>query len=362
VGWLHGGTVTVGIGYFPGSIQKKVPMYPPPIYIWDVEESALLMSVMQWAPRWMELYSPCIENLKLTEMTLGGSHDSGTYVRDQLDVITQSLNIEDQLMSGVRVLDLRIRQDHSNLDRKDQFFIGHGVITFDLKLSDVLEQVVSFLKKTDKEIVILDFHEFRGTWSALDLSVLTQLLFDYLRPYLISRSYANSTVGEIWKTPGRVVACAFSGVLGNVYYGEQYPITDQEFWWMNGVEQMYQGTAITTWSNVTDYMDGVLAETTRPWDHLWSLQTGYYIGYGASWIPTQVSNYFSFENGLKSNIVSMDWWRGVSPLTRGLMQANLMAYPNPNSNFSPLIVGVPLNILKGYRKSNNLAPWEGGKW
>jgi len=360
VGWLHDGTVTIGIGYFPGRTQQKVNAYPTPTYVKFKIHSALPSSVLHWAYHWMELYSPCIENLKLTEMTLPGSHDSGTYVRDQWDVTTQILDIKGQLMSGVRVLDLRIRQDRSR-PGTDRFVLGHGIITFKLRLSEVLEQVRSFLEKYDKEIIILDFHEFRDRWSYQDFNQLNLLLWQYLSNYIILKKDVNTTLGEIWETDGRVIISAYSGVLGNFTDNILAPIIDSRLWCTTGVEQMYQGKSVTTWSEVRNYMNGVLFETTRPWDHLWSLQTGYYnLNYGSTWLHNQVSNFFSFANGLKANIISMDWYLGVSPATELVMHDG--DYPNPNSGFSPQVVGVPLNMMKGYRKLNGFEPWEGGAW
>jgi hypothetical protein len=68
----------------------------------------------------------------------------------------QSLSILDQLRHGVRYLDLRITYQA----KEDCFYTCHTLISE--KVESVLAEVLSFLGKCQKEIVILDFNHFYG--------------------------------------------------------------------------------------------------------------------------------------------------------------------------------------------------------
>ncbi|CAM9430075.1 unnamed protein product, partial [Choristocarpus tenellus] len=69
----------------------------------------------EWTADWMGKNVTALGELQLTEMSLPGTHDSGT---SKMAVAitgpwasTQALGIGDQLLAGVRVLDLRVGYD-----------------------------------------------------------------------------------------------------------------------------------------------------------------------------------------------------------------------------------------------------------
>jgi 1-phosphatidylinositol phosphodiesterase len=66
-------------------------------------------------------------------------------------------------------------------------------------------------------------------------------------------------------------------------------------------------------------------------------------------VPKELSSFFAGLNGIKSNIIATDWWNRVNTST-GQLETNV-------NNFSALINAIPLNILKGYRRANNLSLW-----
>jgi 1-phosphatidylinositol phosphodiesterase len=339
-GWIHDGVVTVGIGYCPNATQQKVSSYPTPDYgdgNFDDDLTALRPSVKHWAKNWMELYAPCIESLMLTELTLPGTHDAGTYPAKgatQYWSQTQYLNIHDQLEQGVRAVDLRLKIKGSGDDR---FQITHDVYLMDLSLISVLDQINAFLNSTNKEIVILDFHRFVDSWSDQDFKDLANLINKKLKDKLIPPTAKNQTLGEIWKTQGRVVV------------GSRKFKSSKESFWDDAVKQHW--SSVTTWSNIESYMDGQLEKVHTPKDHLWALMAQYNIEAGRkpAYVPKELSSYFSGLNGLKANIIHVDWWNRVNAET-GHTETS-------TPNFSTLINAVPLNVLKGYRKTNNLPLW-----
>lgn len=89
------------------------------------------------------------DELKVSQLSIPGTHDSGaTY-----DVFgigkCQSLSIPDQLNKGIRFLDIRCKYTDG------KFAIHHGPIYEHLMFGDVLNQVISFLKDHPKETVFM---------------------------------------------------------------------------------------------------------------------------------------------------------------------------------------------------------------
>ena len=110
--------------------------------------------------KWMEVYSGLLGKLTLTEMTLPGTHDSGTYQPASIPpfssyVQTQEFSLAQQLDYGIRVLDLRIGQN-----KPGEYIICHDKYRTSYSLEQALKEVKDFIHSTTKEIVVLDFHRF----------------------------------------------------------------------------------------------------------------------------------------------------------------------------------------------------------
>ncbi len=355
IGWIHDGVVSLGIGYFPNHSQSRISPYPTPNYgdgILNTEKTALKPSVKHWANNWMELFAPCLENLCLNELTIPGNHDAGTYAASGITqswVQTQYLSIEQQLQQGARALDLRLIIGEGSGD--DRFELSHGGHTFDLTLVNVLNQINSFLQSTSQEIIILDFHDFEEHWDTQDYQDVANLIIKTIgSDKLIPPSGISQPLKEIWKTSGRVV-------VGSREFPDNMSgwLQENTPFWNNSVEQHWCGTSMTTWSNVSNYLQQEIDNISQPKNWLWSLMAQYnYIATGGvpglpANIPQELSSFFAGLNGLKSNIIATDWWNRVNS-TFGQVETDI-------PNFSTLINAVPLNILKAYRKANNLSLW-----
>eukprot|EP00833_Pecoramyces_ruminatium_P012030 jgi/Orpsp1_1/1186062/evm.model.c7180000096705.1 len=109
------------------------------------------------------------ENLKLNEINIPGTHNSGTFnidkSPDDLKIVslfkneygkTQNLNISDQLLNGIRYLDIRLASDDY-----DNIYISHGKHTCyndnheGLYLTEVLNDCVNFLINHPSETIII---------------------------------------------------------------------------------------------------------------------------------------------------------------------------------------------------------------
>ena len=132
--------------------------------------------------RWMENLPNEKQLSPLKDLVIPGSHDSGTFFLDQnMEIgpdessaihtlgsifgkvaksvihswsVTQSMTIYEQLLSGIRYLDLRVA--YRAEDKKIR--VVHGL--FGWTIDQVLDEVNRFVANYPKEIVILDFNHF----------------------------------------------------------------------------------------------------------------------------------------------------------------------------------------------------------
>lgn len=87
----------------------------------------------------------------LTELSIPGTHDSGTYRLGAGLAKCQSLSIEDQLQAGIRFLDIRCRY----VPGEGVLTIHHGATYCMLNFDDVLRQITGFLQKNNQETVLM---------------------------------------------------------------------------------------------------------------------------------------------------------------------------------------------------------------
>lgn len=100
-------------------------------------------------PDWM---SQLNDNLRLTEMSIPGTHDSAA--RNIIEFAEcQTMSIRDQLYAGIRAIDARCR----HID--DVFAMHHGSIYLDLAFGDVLDICCDFLKENPREMIIMRVKE-----------------------------------------------------------------------------------------------------------------------------------------------------------------------------------------------------------
>lgn len=148
--------------------------------------------------RWMETLPSRLHHIPLNCLAIPGSHDSFTFFLNRSEGVApdepqwmkraaeylgscvkriiynwssvQSLNVTEQLASGVRYFDIRVAtksdscdppgtQSESGMERKDvKLFCVHGL--YGLCIDECLESVASYLEDHGREIVVLDFNHF----------------------------------------------------------------------------------------------------------------------------------------------------------------------------------------------------------
>ncbi|XP_037957211.1 uncharacterized protein LOC119687099 [Teleopsis dalmanni] len=129
------------------------------------EGSILATTCFRAYPTWMHDLSTVIGSLRMRDLFIPGTHDSGSY-RPKFDpllqetivtkyALTQDEDVRTQLMHGARYLDIRVGYYRNT---PEKFFINHG-ITRQRPLREIIEQVKAFVLDTN-EIVIFGLKEF----------------------------------------------------------------------------------------------------------------------------------------------------------------------------------------------------------
>lgn len=131
----------------------------------NAEGTILAKTCVRAHPIWMNEMRDVINDLRLRDLFIPGTHDSGSYrpnfdplLRETLVTkyaLTQDDDIRGQLMHGVRYLDIRVGYYRAAAEK---FFIYHG-ITKQRSLQEVINQVKDFVLETN-EIVIFGLKEF----------------------------------------------------------------------------------------------------------------------------------------------------------------------------------------------------------
>lgn len=196
LGWVHNGSLSLLI--MENGTTTSVPTDLPDID--SIVPSTKAYPLTSLYRSWMEYYSGLLGRLTLTEMTLPGTHDSGTchpeLVAGTPWIRTQVLSLAEQLDNGIRVLDLRIGQNSPG-----NYILCHDTWKTRYSLGDALKEVKDFLDSSSKEIVILDFHRFvilgGGSY---DFVRLKQQITSDLSGYCLPPSSSGNTLATIWSS------------------------------------------------------------------------------------------------------------------------------------------------------------------
>jgi hypothetical protein len=98
---------------------------------------------------WMSFLS---DSTQLSKMSIPGTHDSGARVGG-IAFEAQAWSISEQLDAGVRYLDIRTRRTHA--PGIHALAIHHSYVFQNLRFNDVMDSVVTFLKKHPYETIIM---------------------------------------------------------------------------------------------------------------------------------------------------------------------------------------------------------------
>jgi len=259
--------------------------------------------------RWMAL-TPRIGTLRIDELILAGTHNAGMDKKSPNislpQEITQDVSPLEQIQNGIRVLDLRVSfyEKHPVGDPR-RFQIYHATSSGRTIAVDILGAVVGFFRElersgdTAREIVILDFHQFRH-FTGEAHQQLIRLIINSLKERLIADDLRCLTLEELWTHhPGKNVVVA---------YDDQQ--THWKFW--DGVDQCWVGSNLISAASLKAFMDEV-ADNPKPDYQLQSIQCAKYV------LPFHVPDDFSDKINLwfksesadsyiqKFHIITTDW-------------------------------------------------------
>ncbi|XP_044581334.1 PI-PLC X domain-containing protein 1-like [Cotesia glomerata] len=173
---------------------------------WFRNDTLRKSSCLSTHPDWMNKHQDILMNMTLRELFIPGTHSSGSYSEElpptiiQRYTITQEKSILDQLISGIRYLDLRpciIDDEYWNCHGE------YGIQPFGKIIDDILEFIIN-----TNEIIIVGFKEFpRGFYTNKNyddflIYITKNLGSHHIFPYPISK---NITLGDVWQEGKRII-------------------------------------------------------------------------------------------------------------------------------------------------------------
>ena len=215
--------------------------------------------------RWISK-TPDIQNLRIEQLILPGTHNSGV---DQEANYTstygtcQDFSPFNQLIRGVRVLDLRVEFHPTAKTRQERFQLVHHIRSGRNIKRDILDQVNRFHQRTGgKELVILDFHTFDKFTPAADAELQTLIKSTLGTHTLIAPYYSPFTLKQIQAIgPMNTVIAYNRGTRDTLFWG--------------GVNQRWKGDFSPSTRELKKFMDAVALET-KPEGQLRSIQCAKY--------------------------------------------------------------------------------------
>lgn len=146
-----------------------------------------------YTDRWMGLLA---DGTKLSDIDIPGTHDSGAWEGDVWQK-TQAMDISAQLNTGVRFLDMGLRQDHNKL------YVLPMVGTPSLTLDKVLEACTAFLEAHPSETILMMVRdEFEATGNTQSFSQNVQA---YMAASGSAHWYTGRAVPAISEVRGKIV-------------------------------------------------------------------------------------------------------------------------------------------------------------
>ncbi|MDR2009006.1 MAG: phosphatidylinositol-specific phospholipase C [Bacteroidales bacterium] len=102
--------------------------------------------------KWM---SQIADDTSLSELSIPGTHDSGTENSGSGPAHTQNFSIERQLNDGIRFLDIRVSNINGPVDENDPLKVKHGVVDCWITFGKVLKWCRNFLKNNPSETICM---------------------------------------------------------------------------------------------------------------------------------------------------------------------------------------------------------------
>lgn len=255
---------------------------------------------------WMSTYSG-VRNLPIHLAILPGTHNSAFDKQAEWtpsSEVCQDVSPHAQLNAGIRVLDLRV-QFYSGypVGHASRFSIFHSTTNGRTVQEDIIRGVKVYQHGAGwdrrREVVILDFHEFKNFTPAAHAE-LVSLLKTSFGDSIISPTYKELSISQIWGLPG----------YKNVVIAYNNSARDASFW--PGVNQRWIGSNTPSESELKAFIDRVGAEK-KPAGELRSIQVARYVlpFYVPKDMSGQIMSWFASGSAtqpiMKHLIINCDW-------------------------------------------------------
>lgn len=152
-------------------------------------------------------------SIPLKDISIPGTHDTMSFYGGDA-VQTQSMSLENQLLGGIRMLDIRCRR----IDNK--FAIHHGFVYQRANFDDVLQRVTRFLAEHPSETVMMRVGEEYDVANS-NLS-FAEIFMNYVNDARYSQYFwrGNDSNVKLNEVRGKIVVMRnFSGIDFGINYG-----------------------------------------------------------------------------------------------------------------------------------------------
>lgn len=162
---------------------------------------------------WMGGIWDSIQNKRLDQLVIPGSHDSGTGFMDSRygtnTARTQTGSIATQLRDGIRYLDFRVEEAaHRGCADDSVWWFNHGTYRSQTRLMTALDEIKTFLSEEAhaKEFLILDFQDISLNYNdGRARDNLLSMIQRRLQPYLAKDGWRQKTLKQLHEAGERVV-------------------------------------------------------------------------------------------------------------------------------------------------------------
>jgi 1-phosphatidylinositol phosphodiesterase len=132
------------------------------------------------------------DELRLSELSIPGTHDTGAYEFGGDIALAQSMNVSNQLNAGIRAMDIRLKIDDGEL------MVYHGIAPQGLDFdADVLDTVTSFLAAHPSETVLMRIKDEDAPPATDGFDELVIQTLNSYSSYVYQGSSDNPTLGEV---------------------------------------------------------------------------------------------------------------------------------------------------------------------
>ncbi|KAL3277121.1 hypothetical protein HHI36_012477 [Cryptolaemus montrouzieri] len=211
-------------GWNPNDVHPDLDAHCLPLVVESLRNGYLVdRKCLEIQPTWMAKYG----KLRLGSMMIPGTHNSGAwagwtsagFLKNY--ILCQDRSWWQQLVFGIRYFDVRV-----GVYDDDHVYLTHGVARIK-PLETELDHVVNFLKKSPREVVILDFHAFNNpvnfTASAHRsvLNLIKRKLEAFIYPRHELHYDEGPTLEEVWSGGGRAI----------ISYNKRDVVNDNHWLW-----------------------------------------------------------------------------------------------------------------------------------